>query len=98
MVQAQAELDLSYASFGPISEQVVPANNEFPYPWFDLDTGKVIAVINKVIAGLGDDEQDSADFVAIVEPGHRGLSTAEETGFGSVPWTPHSGTRSLLRN
>ena len=78
IVQATTENDADRESFGPVMERLVPANNEMPYPWFDLDAGRTIITLR------GDDD-DSADFVAITEPGNRSLATGGETGFGSVP-------------
>jgi serine/threonine protein kinase len=77
VVQAWAEFDAPPTSFGPVSERLVPANNEAPFSWFDIDTGEA------VVTQKGDD-QDRADFAASAEPSHRGLSTADETGFGSL--------------
>jgi tRNA A-37 threonylcarbamoyl transferase component Bud32 len=76
-VQAMAEHDFTSATFGAVQEGFVPANDESPWPWFDIDTGKMITTFG--------DEERVADFCAVRRPGYWVLDTAEDTGFGSVP-------------
>jgi len=48
---------LTNAIFGPEEQRFVPANDESPWPWFDIDSGRVIVTLH------GDDE-DAAEFCA----------------------------------
>src|SRR4030095_11236351 len=74
VIQALAEQAADGASFGPVMERLVPANNESPWPWFDVDAGKAIV-------SLRGEDNDDADFLAQMQPGLRGLSTAHDTSF-----------------
>ena len=76
-VQALAEQDFTNATFGSVQERLVPANDKAPWPWFDIDSGKVIIT-------LQGDSEDTAEFCACMSPGHRALATADETGFGTI--------------
>jgi tRNA A-37 threonylcarbamoyl transferase component Bud32 len=76
VAQAIAEDSTAGAVFGPAFEQFIPANDEAPWPWFDIDTGRMIFTFG--------DEERVEDFYAGMVAGHRGLYTAEETGFGTM--------------
>jgi predicted Ser/Thr protein kinase len=78
VIQAIAEHGAQGANFGPVAERLVPANDQSPWPWFDIDAGTA------VVALRGEDH-DRADFATQMQSGSRGLSTADETGFGSIP-------------
>lgn len=77
-VQTLAEMDASSSTFGPVQERFIPANDELPYPWFDIDTGKAIV-------GMSGDDQDAADFCASMKLGRNALSSTLGEGFGAVP-------------
>ncbi|MEA3212533.1 MAG: eukaryotic-like serine/threonine-protein kinase [Chthoniobacter sp.] len=81
-VQAAAEDGTDGKSFGPIMERLVPASNEGPCNWFDVERARANG---KAIVGRKGDDHDSADFAAVTVPGRRGLITGSETGFGSIP-------------
>ncbi len=82
-VQSWAQREEKWGAFGPVVEQIVPANDESPWPWFDIDKGKVIAKGE-------DDDFDVADFSATFnKAGGCQLSTADRSGFGSVEINDH---------
>src|SRR5262249_20911560 len=78
MVQAMFETRYDKLQFGPVIERQVPFNNAFPYPWFDIDNGRVEIMPE-------DDGPHAADLLAAGPTQRPGLSPADETGFGSVP-------------
>ncbi len=79
--QAWAEHRAGTRAFGPVQERLIRANNQAPWPWFDIDTNREITSFDGF---AGEDFTADVDFSAGVEPGHGGLGTAGETGFGSV--------------